>query len=486
MTNFCTPVLRFPEFKNKWPDELIKPVSCLLWICLFIFNAFALTAQQQNAIYSGIPWFDNKGNTVSAHGANIVKEKGTYYLFGERHEDGTNAFAGFNCYSSKDLYNWTFETIALPVQQSGKLGPNRLGERAKVMRCPATGEYIMYMHADTLGYKDQFTGYATAKKITGPYTFKGPLLFNGKPIKKWDMGTFQDKDGSGYLLLHGGDIYKLNDDYKSIGEQVNKAFEKGFESPAIFKKDSLYYFLGSDLTGWERNDNYYFTATSLKGPWTRRGFFAPPGTLTWNAQTTFVLPIQGTKETTFMFMGDRWSFPKQASAATYIWQPLTISAYDISIPEYKEAWTIDLITGVASAAIIKGKEIKATDMQIDFSGNWQSDTLAVKSSGTKGDAFTFTAKGTQVGIYGLARSDGGYANVTILNSKGKTMLTSTIDMYSKYPAVLLKFLSPVFKKDTYSITVTVTGEKWWWKEKSGRLSGSKGNFVSVEKIVVNE
>ena len=140
------------------------------------------------------------------------------------------------------------------------------------------------------------------------------------------MGTFQDKDGSGYVLLHGGDIYKLNNDYKSIGEQVNKAFEKGFESPAIFKKDSLYYFLGSDLTGWERNDNYYFTSTSLKGPWKKHGFIAPKNTLTWNSQTTFVLPIQGTKETTFMFMGDRWSFPKQNSAATYIWQPLMLRA----------------------------------------------------------------------------------------------------------------------------------------------------------------
>jgi hypothetical protein len=28
-------------------------------------------------------------------------------------------------------------------------------------------------------------------------------------------------------------------------------------------------------------------------------------------------------------------------------------------------------------------------------------------------------------------------------------------MYSKYPTVLLKFLSPVLKKDSYTVTVTV-------------------------------
>lgn len=457
----------------------------ILTFLFLVFGIFVM-AQKQNAIYSGIPWFDNRGEAVSAHGGCIVKEKDRFYLFGEKHSDTSNAFAGFNCYSSTDLYNWKFESIALPVQPDGKLGPGRVGERVKVMQCPTTGEYIMYMHVDTLGYKDQFVGYATSKKITGPYIFQGPLLFSSKPVKKWDMGTFQDTDGTGYVLLHGGDIYKLGTDYKSIGEQVNKAFEKGFESPAIFRKDDLYFFLGSDLTGWERNDNYYFTSNSLKGPWKKRGIFTPKNTLTWNSQTTFVLPIQGSKETTFMFMGDRWSFPKQASAATYIWQPLTVSGNTISIPDFKPAWTMDLPTGIASAVTIKGNAIIATDKQIVYSGNWVMDTLDVKTADEKDASTSFTAKGTQVGFYGLARQDGGYAGITIRNGKGKVVLRSTIDMYSKYPTVLLKFLSPVLKKDNYSITITVLGEKWWWKEKSGKLSGSKGTMVSIDHFVVSQ
>ena len=178
-----------------------------------------------DAIYSGVPWFDDKGNAVSAQGANIVKEGGKYYLFGERHEDETNAFVGFNCYSSTDLYNWKFEGIALPLQQEGKLGPNRV---------------------------------------------------------------------------------------------------------------------------------------------------------------------------------------------------------------------------------------------------------------------SFTVKGTQIDIYGLARPDGGYAGITIRNGTGKIILTSTIEMYSKYPIVLLKFLSPFLPKDSYTLTVSVLGENWWWVEKSGRRSGSKGYFVSIDRIVVGE
>lgn len=446
--------------------------------------------KEYNAIYSGVPWYDDRGKPVSAHGANIVKENGRYYLFGEAHSDTSNAFTGFNCYSSADLYNWKFESIALPLQPSGKLGPNRVGERPKVMKCPATGEYIIYMHVDTLGYVDQYIGYATSKKITGPYAFQGPILFNGKPIKKWDMGTFQDKDGQGYVLNHGGDIYKLNDDYKSINEHTNKAMASGFESPAILQKDSMYYFLGSDLTGWERNDNYYFTSTSLKGPWTRRGFFAPQGTLTWNSQTTFVLRIEGSKETTYMYMGDRWSFPKQASAATYVWQPLTLRGDSISIPEYREAWQINTATGVVTTAVTGKKIIENTNQQmITYTDGWQHrvyDSLSLSSSNVPTAAFSVKFVGRQIGFYGYAREEGGYAQVELSNSSGKIILSSVVDMYCKYQVATLKYLSPLLPKDSYTLRVTVLGENWYWVDKKKNRTGSSGYMVSLDKIVINE
>ncbi|BAV05545.1 Glycosyl hydrolases family 43 [Filimonas lacunae] len=460
----------------------IAPLTLVL--LLFMQPAFAQAPGKYNAIYSGTPWLDDKGNAVSAHGANIIKEKNRYYLFGERHSDTSNAFVGFNCYSSPDLINWTFESIALPQQPSGKLGPNRVGERAKVMKCPATGEFIMYMHVDTIGYKDQFVGYATAKRITGPYLFKGPLLFNGKPIKKWDMGTFQDKDGTGYVLLHGGDIYKLSNDFTSVTEQVNKAMERGFESPAIFRKDSLYYFLGSHLTGWERNDNYYFTSRSLSGPWTQRGTFAPAGTLTWNSQTTFVLPIESEQDTLYMFMGDRWSYPKQASAATYVWQPFTVQGDSLFLPQYLPAWKPGASNSAVTALPITGETIQAADQKIAYTGEWKQDTLAVRSAAIKGNTFTTTFTGTRILLYSLARPDGGYAGITLRNSKDKQILHATVDMYSQYPTSTLSFASPSLPRGTYTLQVTVLGENWYWTDKRNGRTGSKGYNISVEKIIV--
>ncbi len=458
----------------------------LLFILAIAYPARAQKPGVYNAIYSGTPWFDDRGNVVSAHGGGIIKDNGRYYFFGEKHTDTSNAFAGFNCYSSTDLYNWKFESIALPVQDTGKLGPNRVGERVKVMKCPKTGEYVMYMHADDMGYKDQYVSYATSKTVTGPYTFKGMLPFNGKPIRKWDMGTFQDNDGSGYVLVHSGEIYRLSDDYKSVTEQVIKDMSPECESPAIFKKGGVYFWVASHRTSWERNDNFYLTATSLKGPWTARGIFAPAGTLTWNSQTTFVLPIAGARDTTFMFMGDRWSYPLQASAASYVWQPFTVSGTTIFIPKFMDAWRVNTTTGAVSAVAISNQttEPKKT---ITYKGQWQhtgTGDTAINNTDASGAAVSVKFIGKQVGFYSATGPNGGYAKVTIQNSAGKTMLSSVVDMYSNYPVTALRFISPEMTKGSYILTLTPLGEHSKWSDKRKADYGSKGNVVSLAKVVV--
>ena len=130
--------------------------------------------------------------------------------------------------------------------------------------------------------------------------------------------------------------------------------------------------------------------------------------------------------------------------------------------------------------------IENSDNRITYSGKWERDTLTVKSSDEKNASFTVNFTGTQIGIYGLARPDGGYARITLQNSKGKTILSSAVDMYCKYPVATLKFLSPVLPKDSYTLTVSVLAENWYWVEKSGRRSGSTGYFVSLDKLVINE
>jgi hypothetical protein len=458
-------------------------VAALLLLPAPVAPADVRTSRRYDAVHSGTPWFDQRGLPVSAHGGGIIRDGGRWYLFGEAHRDMTNAFAGFNCYSSKDLVNWRFERVALPVQASGALGPDTVGERPKVKRSPVTGEYVMFMHADSIDYRGQFVGYATARTVTGPYTFHGPLLFDGKPIKKWDMGAFQDADGAGYVLLHGGDIYRLADDFRSVRAHVNKAMAEGFESPAMFRKDDLYYFLGSNLTGWERNDNYYFTARNLAGPWTRQGSIAPAGALTWNSQTTFVLPVKGTRGTTYMFMGDRWSYPRQASAATYVWQPLTVTGTMLTMPRYQPAWRIDAASGTIAPGPATGTVLTPDDAQIRFTGAW-AKMAGDRVSDDRRASVSVTFTGRQASLYGVARPDGGYARIILRDRKGRQRLSSMVDMYSKYPVSDVRFVTPILPAGTYTLTAEVVGDGWYWINKRGDRSGSAGSAISFERLEV--
>ena len=403
-------------------------IKLLLLVAFFCVGCAGISNEGSGKIvYNGIPWFDNQGNIVNAHGACIVEDNGRYYLFGEYKSDKSNAFPGFSCYSSDDLVNWKFERVVLPVQPDGILGPNRVGERVKVMKCPSTGEYVMYMHADDMGYKDPYIGYATCSTINGEYKLQGPLLHDGKPVKRWDMGTFQDTDGKGYLLIHHGPIYRLSDDYRSIEAEVAHVKGSG-ESPAMFKKNGIYYMLYSNLTSWEKNDNFYFTAPKIEGPWTKQGLFCPEGKLTYNSQSTFVFPLKRGNDTIPMFMGDRWSYPHQASAATYVWMPLQVNGTHISIPEYWQCWDIDQLKPVD--ALREGKLVPVSKME--FTPDWKQDNEGL-SSNVRGSVLSIPFKGTHAAVIGESNPHSGYARVSLLDAKKDTVYVSLVDFYSKYP-----------------------------------------------------
>lgn len=430
----------------------------------------------EKVIRNGMPWFDDHGNIVNAHGACIVEEKGRYYLFGEWKSDESNAFPGFSCYSSDDLVNWKFERVVLTVQPDGILGPNRVGERVKVMKCPSTGEFVMFMHADDMGYKDPYIGYATCKTINGEYQLQGPLLYQGKPVQRWDMGTFQDTDGKGYLLIHHGPIYRLSDDYQSIEMEVAHVKGSG-ESPAMFKKDGIYYMLYSNLTSWEKNDNFYFTAPKIEGPWTKQGLFCPEGTLTYNSQSTFVFPLKRGNDIVPMFMGDRWSYPHQASAATYVWMPMQVNGTKLSIPEYWQCWDLNTLKPVD--ILRKGKQVSMKNIKPAV--GW-TENRGCFVSNAKGSVLAVSFRGTHVAVVGKSDSHSGYARVSVLNAKKDTVYSSLVDFYSKYSEKAIRIMTPEMEKGNYTLLVEVTGIKPVWTDKSKTIYGSDNTFVTIDDI----
>lgn len=450
----------------------------LVWLLIGgIGEGIYCSAQNmEKVIRNGMPWFDDHGNIVNAHGACIVEEKGKYYLFGEWKSDESNAFPGFSCYSSDDLVNWKFERVVLTVQPDGILGPNRVGERVKVMKCPSTGEFVMFMHADDMGYKDPYIGYATCKTINGEYQLQGPLLYQGKPVQRWDMGTFQDTDGKGYLLIHHGPVYRLSDNYRSIEMEVAHVKGSG-ESPAMFKKDGIYYMLYSNLTSWEKNDNFYFTAPKIEGPWTKQGLFCPEGTLTYNSQSTFVFPLKRGNDTIPMFMGDRWSYPHQASAATYVWMPMQVNGTKLSIPEYWQCWDFNTLKPVD--ILRKGKRVSMKNIKPAV--GW-TENRGCFVSNAKGSVLAVPFRGTHVAVVGKSDCHSGYARVSVLNAKKDTVYSSLVDFYSKYSEKAIRIMTPEMEKGNYTLLVEVTGIKPVWTDKSKTIYGSDNTFVTIDDI----
>ena len=450
----------------------------LVWLLIGgIGEGIYCSAQNmEKVIRNGMPWFDDHGNIVNAHGACIVEEKGKYYLFGEWKSDESNAFPGFSCYSSDDLVNWKFERVVLTVQPDGILGPNRVGERVKVMKCPSTGEFVMFMHADDMGYKDPYIGYATCKTINGEYQLQGPLLYQGKPVQRWDMGTFQDTDGKGYLLIHHGPIYRLSDNYRSIEMEVAHVKGSG-ESPAMFKKDGIYYMLYSNLTSWEKNDNFYFTAPKIEGPWTKQGLFCPEGTLTYNSQSTFVFPLKRGNDTIPMFMGDRWSYPHQASAATYVWMPMQVNGTKLSIPEYWQCWDFNTLKPVD--ILRKGKRVSMKNIKPAV--GW-TENRGCFVSNAKGSVLAVPFRGTHVAVVGKSDCHSGYARVSVLNAKKDTVYSSLVDFYSKYSEKAIRIMTPEMEKGNYTLLDEVTGIKPVWTDKSKTNYGSDNTFVTIDDI----
>ncbi|MGD0674450.1 MAG: family 43 glycosylhydrolase [Polyangiaceae bacterium] len=311
----------------------------------------------------GITFKDTDGNLVDAHGGGIIRVCDTFYLHGEYFLSTTtdNDFNGFSMYSSKDLATWKNEGIILPQQPSGQLGPNRKGERPHIIKCPSTGEFVLYAHSADVTYEvDKEVVYATSPTVNGMYSFKGSLLSaTGAIAAHSDMSALTDGNNA-YVVTESGWVYTLASDCHSwvSGNQypaVNGT-TGGSEAPTVFKAGNTFYWIGSDKTGWRANDDFYSTASDMNGPWTYQGYVAPVGKKTWMTQTTWVLPVVGTQGTVYMYWGDHWYGDQDTTApgvhnylTTYVFQPLVFTGTAISMPTYEISWKLDIGAGTWSA-----------------------------------------------------------------------------------------------------------------------------------------
>jgi len=372
--------------------------------CLFITILVCWTTQNvigQSTGYKyfipGELWLDNNGVHINAHGGGILYYGDTYYWFGEHKIEGAKgnrAYVGVHCYSSKDLYNWKDEGIALAVSKdpNSDIVEGCIIERPKVIYNPKTQKFVMWFHFEpkNSNYGGAMVGIAQADHVTGPFRYirstratpktypvnvlplhrlpvpdslkmersnlkpgEHPDSVNtlGRDFEKGqhsrDMTLFVDDDGKAYHICSSESnstihINELTDDFLDFSGKYVRAFIGcRMEAPAVFKKDGLYYFIGSECTGWAPNPAHSAVAPSIWGPWTELGnpCIDEGKETTYDSQSTYILPVQGKKDV-FIYMGDRWR-PQNAIDGRYIWLPVEFEN-GRPILKWYDKWGIDI------------------------------------------------------------------------------------------------------------------------------------------------
>lgn len=306
-------------------------------------NTYA-QSQQTASFRSNALWYDTGGQLMNVHGGGLLYQDKTWYWFGEKR--GVSQSEGVNVYSSKDLYNWKNEGVALApsADTTSDIALGCLMERPKVIYNSKTKQYVMWVHLELRGQ-----GYAAARAAVaisstpvGPYKFLKSFRPNGNMAR--DMNLFVDDDGVAYHIYSSDEnmdlrIARLSDDYLSSTTQDSLLFRRQREAPALFKKDGLYYLITSGCTGWAPNQASLHSASSLFGPWKLVGdpMTGPGANKTFGGQSTYVLPVPG-KKNAFIYIGDRWN-AKDLSDSRYHWLPVQFKEGRVAI-EWIDNWDL--------------------------------------------------------------------------------------------------------------------------------------------------
>lgn len=289
-------------------------------------------------------WYDESGDLINVHGGGIIYDKKKFYWFGEKR--GNSASRGVNVYSSKDLYNWKFEGLALAQLKdtTSDISEGCLMERPKVIYNKKTKKYVMWFHLELRGkgYAAARAGVAVSDKITGPYTFVRSFRPNGNMSR--DMNLFVDDDGKAYHIFSSKEnwdmhIAQLSDDFLGSTTKDSMLFSKQREAPAMFKYHNKYYLITSGCTGWAPNKASIHVADNIFGPYTDLGnpMEGDGSNKTFGGQSTYVLPVPGKKDA-FIYIGDKWN-PMDLMDSRYQWLPIQLDGDKVRI-SWTDKWSL--------------------------------------------------------------------------------------------------------------------------------------------------
>ncbi|MFT3753366.1 MAG: family 43 glycosylhydrolase [Paludibacter sp.] len=311
-------------------------------LAILIIGSTNSYAESKKKIVNGVNFTDTQGNTINAHGGGFLKIGDYYYWIGENRKNGVFV----SCYRSKDLMNWEFRGDLLTRESHPELDKANI-ERPKVIYNEKTKQFVMWMHYEYgRDYSYARAAVAFSRDIEKPFTFLKSFRPFGNMAR--DCTLYKDEDGSAYFFAAAREnydmiMYKLTDDYLDTKEQLATLWPGGHrEAPALVKRGNYYFLFTSGCTGWAPNQAKYAYSKSVAGPWSE--LINIGDATTFRSQSTFILPVQGKKETSYLYVGDRWD-GNQYFNSSYIFLPLIFKNDTTMELAWKESIQIDVKGG---------------------------------------------------------------------------------------------------------------------------------------------
>ena len=340
----------------------LRFLSILILMALLIGNVQSFNvAAAEGVIVNGTQFKDTSGNVIHAHGGGMLKHGDYYYWYGE-YRDDSNLFLGVSCYRSKDLVNWEYRGEVLSRNSAPELNHCNI-ERPKVMYNASTGEFVMWMHWENgINYGQARAAVAYSKTPDGKFTYirsfrpmqDTGVMDHGLPgYMSRDCNVFVDTDGKGYFISAANEnmdlhLYELTPDYKNIASLKAKLFVgQQREAPCLIKRNGYYYLITSGCTGWNPNQAKYAYSKDLASGWSQ--LYNLGNSTTYRSQPTFIIPVQGSSGTSYLYMGDRWAgaWGGKVNDSQYL---NFISDTTLELPYY-DSVKIDASSGIISEYI---------------------------------------------------------------------------------------------------------------------------------------
>lgn len=298
-------------------------------------------------IKNGNLWQTDNGKggltSVQAHAPGFVRVGDVWYMCGEDRTGWWNP--DINLYSSVDLVHWKFEKkIVKNGVTTPELGHGRMIERPKLLYNAKTDKYVVWCHYESGNYGASEAACFECDKVNGDYK----VVWTGRPlgVKSRDCNVFQDNDGTAYFVSTTNEnrdlgLFRLSDDYHDVVEHTQLFAGKGREAPAIVRVGDNYFMFNSACSGWDPNACKMSHTTNLKSGWTD---LAQVGNdIAYDTQAAAILKIEGTKKTTYLYVGDRWQDPGLPDSKTIIF-PISFNGTSCNM-DYRERFDINFVTG---------------------------------------------------------------------------------------------------------------------------------------------